>query len=133
MAGRHAGRRGKRTGKSEQDRMARVMDELSEFEEFKQKFLRRIQEALKQGKDSKEILDMAKAMAAGRLATTVVLELDSQRATAAAKDILDRTDGRAKETKEVTHKFDKLADEELDSLVMSLAEQDENEQEKEVH
>lgn len=109
-----------RSGKSrENKRMAQVIDDLREFDEFRTGLLKKIQAMLKDGKTSEEILEFGKAMAAARVVTTVAVEKDSQKALAAAKDVLDRTQGKAKERTEVEHKFSKLPEDQLDAMLLS--------------
>lgn len=99
--------------------MARAIDEMAFYEQFKADLLPAIQKAMLEGKQAHEITAMAQAYAAARIASIVALEPDSAKALAAAKDILDRTQGRAIERKELHHKLDKLREEEVDALLIS--------------
>jgi hypothetical protein len=110
----------KRTvGNIVEKRMVNALDDLADYEEFKESLLPELREALKRGMKAEDITARFAALAAARLATIVAKEPDSTKAMAAAKDILDRSVGKAKERQEVTHKYSKLKDEELDSLLMS--------------
>lgn len=117
-----AGRGGKRlhkSGEQEQDSMAFVLDELLEFEKFRSEILPKIRQMLEDGKSPEEILEFGKAMAAAKMLTIALTETDSGKAITAAKDVLDRTGGKAKERIEHEHKLSKLKDEELDSVILS--------------
>lgn len=111
--------------------MTKNLDALAEFEEFKESLLPVLQADLRKKTPAKEILEKLKTLAAVRLGHIVMTEVESNKALSAIKDILDRTDGRAVERSETTHKFEKLKDEELDSLLQSrlkeVSESDEDE------
>lgn len=97
--------------------MTTKLDNLIEFEEFKESLLPAIRKDLLAGKSAAELMEKYQALAAARVISIAAAELDSGKALAAAKDIIDRTSGKAKESKEITHKLEKLSDEELDALV----------------
>ena len=130
MASRHRGRKGRLASNKQEAEMVRSLDELAEFQEYRDKILRRFHKMLKDGAEPQEILKVAQSLAAARLGSMAATEFDSGKALSAIKDLLDRTQGRATEKKEVQHKFEKLTDEELDSLVASKlgALQDEEEE-----
>ncbi len=115
-------RRGKKgrlaTNKSEH-RAVMTLDELSEFREYRSNILKKFQKMLKDGKSSEEILKLAQKIAAARLGTIAATEVDAGRALSAIKDLLDRTQGKAVETKKIEHKFEKLSDDDLDAVVAS--------------
>lgn len=122
------GRKNRRTGEEEQLRMADVLDEIREFEEWRTEIYPKIAQMVKDGKAADEILAFAESLAAAKLVSVLVRETDSSKVIAASKDILDRCLGKAKERSEVTHKYEKLKDEELDALIQSrLTEIDEDE------
>ena len=105
----------------------RTIDNIRSFEEYRDEILPKIRKMLAQGKKSEEIMQFAQAYVAARIVTVALTEEDSGKALTAAKDILDRTQGKAKEVTETTHKFEKLSDAELDALVTSrLTEDDED-------
>lgn len=101
------------------DAMARDLDELMEYEKFKSEVLPSLRRDLKSGASAEEILAKVSALAAARLATIAMTEADNSKALGAIKDLLDRSQGKAKERKEVEHKFDKLPDDQLDALLLS--------------
>lgn len=100
-------------------RAAENLDDIAEFQEFKASLLPALRADLKAGTPAKEILEKLKSLAAARLGHIVMSELDSGKALSAIKDILDRTDGRAKESIETTHKFQQMKDTDLDALLRS--------------
>jgi len=95
------------------------LDELALFQEFQQDMLPKLRDLVKKGAKSDEILELGRALAAGRLITIAATEEDSGRALAAIKEVLDRKDGKVTERKEITHTMAKLKDEDLDALVLT--------------
>jgi len=105
----------RKDGGKTQDWMVRSLDDLKEFDQLKAEILPKVREMLKKGKKRKEILEFAADYAAARL-ITLTFDEDTSKALVASKDILDRADGKATESKTVTHKYDGLSDEELIAL-----------------
>lgn len=99
--------------------MAQRLDRRAAFEDFEDEILPKMRKMLREGRTAEEITAFAQAYAAARVVTIALSDADSGKALAAAKDVLDRTQGKAKERTETTHKFEKLKDEELDSLILS--------------
>jgi hypothetical protein len=99
--------------------MVEALDELALFEEYRATMLPKLREQVERGASTKEILGTAQAAAVARLASMAVLENDPKIALVAIKELLERTDGKVTEKKEVTHAMAKLKDEELDALVMT--------------
>lgn len=109
----------KRVFNFEENKMIRKIHKLAEFEEFSREILPSLRNDLKSGMDPEELLKKHQAIAAARLISIAAMEADSSKAAQAAKDILDRTMGKAKESKEIHHKLQDLSDKELDSLLTS--------------
>jgi hypothetical protein len=107
------------SGNGPEQHVARVIDELAEFDEFKATVLPKLRQMIKGNAPSKEILEAGRALVAARLATIAATEPDAKTALAAAKELLDRTDGKVTERREVEHKMAKLKDDELDALVLT--------------
>lgn len=97
----------------------RTIQNIRDFEEYKDEILPKIRKMLAQGKKSDEIMKFAHAYVAARLVAVALTDPDAGKATTAAKEIFDRTDGKAVAKQETTHKFEKLKDEELDALLTS--------------
>ena len=112
-----------KTQNTTQDDMAETLDQLAEFEEFKRVVLPSLQKDLAVGMSAKDILKKYSPVAAARIVSTVALEPDSSKALAAAKDIIDRADGKAKESVQHTHVYENLNDSELDAQMLSRAEE----------
>ena len=109
----------RRARNKEEDRMVSTIDDLRQFEEFRQDLLPALKKAIKDKKSSKDILEIARSLVTVRLVTIAALDPSATTALAATKDILDRLDGKATERKELLHSMSKLKDEELDALVIT--------------
>jgi glucuronate isomerase len=97
--------------------MCRTLDNLAEFEEFAEKILPAIRRDLTSGMTETQILEKYKALAAASVAT-LTTKLDTPAvALAAARDILDRTGGKAVERRQVEHRLGKLPEKELDAVI----------------
>jgi hypothetical protein len=106
-------------GNTPEHRVAQIIDDLAEFEEFRTTVLPELRRLIKTGAPSKEILERGRALVAARLVTIAAIDPDSKTALAAAKELLDRVDGKVVEKKEVKHAMANLKDEELDALVLT--------------
>lgn len=115
-----------KTGHREADKIAEQLDQLARFEEFQEKILPWLQEALANGATAEEIYEKATNIAAARAVTIAATSSDQAKALAAVKDILDRTQGKAIERKKVTHTMEDLSDEELEALVLSQLDDEED-------
>ena len=102
-----------------QHRAAGLLDDVTAFEDFRASILPVLRDALKQGMDADTIYKKFQAFAAARAISIAATEIDSSKALSAIKDILDRTQGRAKERQEVTHKLSSLPEEQLDAILLS--------------
>lgn len=92
---------------------------LEAYEKWKIEMLPAIQRDLKAGLPAHEILQKYKAIAAARKVMALVSQ-NEDTAIRAAQQILDRTEGKAKEKVEHTHKYESLSDEELEAKLRSL-------------
>lgn len=107
------------TRNKQEDKITNLIDQLTQFEDFQEDILPALRKAIKDKKTAKEILAMGEALAAARLVTIAVTEVDSGKASSASKDILDRTQGKATERKEVKHTFENMSDDELNAILQS--------------
>lgn len=105
--------------RNQEDATIRGIDELARYEAFKAEIAPQLQKDLENGLTAQEIFAKYKPYAAARTVTIALTEPDSGKAKAAAADILDRTDGKAKESKEVIHKLQNLPEDQLDALLLS--------------
>lgn len=110
---------------SVEDKMISNLDSLAEFNEFQRTLLPIIKGAVKSKDAPKAILELARSYAAARIALIMATDPDNKTALAAAKDLLDRTEGKAVERRELRHSMANLKDEELDALVMSKIDESE--------
>lgn len=104
--------------------MVEAIDELADFEAFKKDILPKIREQLTAGASTKDILNTARAVAVGRLAMIAALDGDSKTALTAIKELLERTDGKVTERKEIKHQLAEMPDEELDALLITAVTED---------
>jgi hypothetical protein len=92
-------------------------DELALFEQLKAEVLPNLLKDKKRGLTAKQILEKYQDLAAMKLITNMITEMDSAKSTAAATQILDRTVGKPTEKRETTHKHAALTDEQIDALL----------------
>lgn len=107
-------------GQGNQRQAASTLDALQEFEDFQSTILPKLRQAIKKGSSAEDIYKMVTAAAAGKIATMALTESDPIKALALCKDILDRSQGKAKESVAITAKYEKLSDQELDSMLATL-------------
>src|SRR5690242_8059724 len=98
--------------------MARALDDLAEFQEY-QTILKQIRKDLKKGMKEAELAKKYAPLAQARIISDMLTSENPQAALAAARDLLDRVNGKAKESQEVTHRLEKLSEKELDALLQS--------------
>jgi hypothetical protein len=98
---------------------ARSLDELAVSDELFSGVLEAVRTDIRKGLKTEDLLAKYAQLAAARVVTIAATDQDSGRALTAAKDILDRVHGKAKETKDVTHRLDRVKEEQLDALLLS--------------
>lgn len=96
-----------------------MLDDLAEFEEFRDEILPALRKDIKSGMSHKDMEKKYLGLAAARKITIALREPDSAKALAAIKDMQDRADGKATEHRVSTHKFEALPDNELDAVLKS--------------
>lgn len=106
-------------GQGPQDKMVRDLDALAEYDEFCNKILPRLRQAMADGKNATDIYKIAEAEMAARMVTIALTDKDPKSAMQAIKECFDRSLGKAKETMEVTTRYEKLSEEELDAMLAS--------------
>lgn len=102
--------------------MVGMIDALREFEEFRETLLPALRADIKSGMTPEAMRKKWQSIIQARLIQTAITSPDVQ-AMAAAKDILDRSEGRATERKEITHRYADMKDEELDAILASEEEE----------
>ena len=100
----------------EQDRMADKLDRLAEFEAFQEKWLPAIRADLEAGMTPKQLRQKYASLAQ---AAEIMDLLNPDKRASAAKNILDREEGKAKETVVNEHRFKNMKPEQIDALLMS--------------
>lgn len=117
------GRKNKQGSRESADSvMARTLDELAQFEEFRKEIAPSLQQDVQNKLPAEELFRKYSTMAAARGIQIAMTERDSSKALAAIKEILAYDIGKPKERSEVTHKYSKLPDDQLDALILSMAE-----------
>ncbi len=99
--------------------MAKAIDDLAAFEDFRHEILPALQKDLKAGLSDEKIIAKYRAVVAARMVTHA-LDLENPSVSlAATKDLMDRTMGRAVERKQIEHRLGKLPEEELDAILLT--------------
>lgn len=111
-----------RQGEYAKRKQERVLSKLEKFEEFEKDILPKLRKMLAGGASAQEIAEFSAAAAMGRTVTIAITSTDEGKALSAAKDVIDRAQGKAKESVETTHKFEKLEEDQLDALLQSKLE-----------
>lgn len=114
-------RQAKYKRKSDKEEFAtnRLVDDIDKFMDFKANVLPALRKDIEGGMCAEELRKKYSALMTARMISIGLTSEDSRSALSAIKDVIDRTEGRAKERSEVTHKLEKLNDTELDSLLNS--------------
>jgi hypothetical protein len=99
--------------------MAKNLDDLAEFEQFRSEILPALQKDLKSGMTDEKIIQKYRAVVAARMVTHALDLANPGVSLAATKDLMDRSLGKAVERKQVEHRLGKLPDEELDAILLT--------------
>jgi DNA-binding transcriptional MerR regulator len=105
-----------------ESRQIRAIDQLAQYEQFMEEVGPVLTAALKEGWTAEKLYSNPKieALLAARAIGIALRDPDSGRSLAAIKEALDRSKGKPTEKKELTHKLEKLSDDELDAALVSL-------------
>ena len=95
-----------------------IADAVAEFEDFKETILPSLQQDLKDGHTEQQLREKYLALATARI-ISLLSSHKPEVALSAAKDIIDRTIGKAVERKAHIHKMDGLSEQEIDALILS--------------
>ncbi|NIO44963.1 MAG: hypothetical protein GTN36_05430 [Candidatus Aenigmarchaeota archaeon] len=98
------------------------VDDLLLLDRIKREIGPEIREMLLKGASAKEISKKYAAYAMARITQIALTDPDSSKALSAAKDLIDRADGKATETKKIKHEFEEMSDTELDAILKSSEE-----------
>ncbi len=99
--------------------MAKNIDELRKFEDWKADVLPKLAALVREGKSSKEIRKFAQAYLTARQVTIALTSEDEQAALKAIDAITHQNEGKPKERVEHKHQYSELKDEELDAVLLS--------------
>lgn len=100
-------------------KIERNVDSLMAHDRFNTDIAPELQKLLASGASSKEIMKRFSNYAAARLMTIALASGDEKAAMAAIKDVLDRAEGKATETKKIEHSMADMDDRDLDALLKS--------------
>jgi hypothetical protein len=112
-----------RSSHSAEMRAHKLHEDLKDFEEFQNETLKVLRQDIKKGLKAKDLREKYIALLQGKVLTQALTTEDASQALAILKDLADRVEGKAKETKEVQHRMEKLSDKELDALLKSEEEE----------
>lgn len=112
-------RKNSRAGDYVQRKQCQLIDDLMDFEEFRDEILPMLRADLKNKTPTKEMRKKYLALLTARAITIGLREPDSAKALSAIKDIVDRDEGRATEHKVVDHRLKDVSDTELDAVLQS--------------
>ncbi len=110
-------------------RQHKLHQDLAEFEDY-QTILKTIRKDIKAGMTQKELAAKYAPLAQARVISEMLTSENPTAALAAAKDLLDRVEGKATEKKEVTHRFKDMSEKELDAILKSEEEDLQNMEER---
>lgn len=114
----NAGKRSRYSAAAGEHKQHKLHRDLAEFEDY-QTILKTIRKDIKAGMTQKELAQKYAPLAQARVISEMLTTDNPQAALAAAKDLLDRVEGKATEKKEITHRFKDMADAELDAILES--------------
>lgn len=107
------------SGKGNETRLVEALDDLAEYEAFKAEILPKLRKMMREGRTAEEIYSFSQSLLAARAVTIGMNSRDEKTALAAIKEVLDRGVGKAADRVEITQKYEKLSQEELEALLES--------------
>lgn len=119
------------SGQGNQRQLADTLDQLAEFESFKE-LLPKIRQFVKDGKTAAEMYTYCQSYVAAKGISIALTSKDEKTALSAIKEILDRGVGKAADKVEITQRYEQLSDDELEALYRSQ-EQELEEDDKQAH
>jgi hypothetical protein len=108
----------KTNGKAE-GRMTRTLDRLTQFEDFEKTILPQLQKDIRRGITAKEMASKYSALAMARLITVAMTSENEAQVERAGVKVVEFGDGKATERKEVSHRLEKLPQEQMDALLLT--------------
>ena len=104
------------------DKACRDIDKLAEFDQFCEEVLPALRRDLQSGMSAKSLREKYMAKCTAREISIAIGDPDSGKALTAIKNIVDRVEGKAVETKAITHKYEQMSDSQLDALLLTKLE-----------
>lgn len=104
--------------KHSEHQMGKLHRDLAKFEDY-QTILKSIRTDINSGMKEAELAKKYAPLAQARIISDMLTSDNVPAALAAAKDILDRVNGKSTEKKEVMHRFKDMSDKELDAVLKS--------------
>lgn len=95
------------------------VDRINKFEEFQKDILPMLRADIANGTPPEELIKKYRTHLAARQVTIALTEVDANKALAAIKDLRDRDEGKAVNREEVTHKYENMREEEIESILLS--------------
>lgn len=113
----------KKDGYSSQIRQVTLVDDLVEFEKFRDEILPVLRKDMNSGMSAEDIYKKWAPIAAAKLVTVALQSKNESSVLTATKEILDRSEGKARERRDTTHRLAQIPEKELDSLLLSKFEE----------
>jgi len=102
-----------------QNTRVRNIDDLMIHDDLMVGVLGAVKKDLAAGLTGVEIMAKYASLATARIVSIAATEQDAGKALAAAKDILDRVHGKAKEVKDVTHRLAQVDEKQIDAILIT--------------
>lgn len=102
-----------------EDKMLAAIDERAAFEEFKDALPYQLRRDILNGMPAAELYKKYEDYAAARVIAIAIAGRDNKDALQAAKDIQDRTQGKAVERKDVRHRMENAPEKDIDAALLS--------------
>lgn len=96
------------------------LDEARKLQSFREELPAALRDDILNGTTAEDLMKKYETIAVARLIQILQTETDSGKALGAAKEVLDRIQGKPTQKQEVEHRYQKLQDEELDSVLETL-------------
>lgn len=109
----------RKSGSKTEDHRIRSVDDLALYDRLMGTMLKDLKEDLANGLTPEDLRHRYASLAQARGINVALTDADPKNVLAAVKDILDRSEGKAKERKEIEHTLGKLSEKELDALIIS--------------
>lgn len=103
----------------EEDRMADLIDNLTDYEDFVHNVLPALRRDVETGMSTGDLRKKYASLIQARVITEALTNPDAGKALTAAADLLNRVEGKATERKEIKHSLADLPDKELDAILES--------------